>query len=103
MELSQKELDIINFNKDFEEKDKLRKQYQERKYIIKDELHQEKNTIDKLILKMRLAFDFIIKKFEKLENPTEDILNNEELIQGTIYLLFFFGTVTLLLSGLMKK
>lgn len=101
--MSQKELDIINFNKEFEEKDKLEERYQERQYIVKDNPHPEKTSIDKLILKMRVAFDFLIDKLEKMENPINDIINDEDLLQGTIYLLFFFGTVTLLLSGLMKN
>ena len=101
--MSQKELDIINFNKEFEEKDKLEERYQERQYIVKDNPHPEKTSIDQLILKMRVAFDFLIDKLEKMENPINDIINDEDLLQGTIYLLFFFGTVTLLLSGLMKN
>ena len=101
--MSKRELDIINFNKQFEEQDKKNKQYQEREYLVKDKQHPQKTSIDKLILKMRSAFDFLLDKLEKMENPINDILNDEDLLQGTIYLLFFFGTVTLLLSGLMKQ
>ncbi|ADO67235.1 hypothetical protein crov202 [Cafeteria roenbergensis virus] len=103
MKLSQKELDIIKFNKDFEENDKMLNKYQEKDYILNEKHAPQKFAIDKLILKMRLAFDFLLNKLENMESPINDLKNNEELLQGTIFLLFFIGGVTLLLSGLMKE
>lgn len=103
MKLSQKELDIIKFNKDFEENDKILDKYQEKEYILNKKSTPQKLAVDKLILKMRLAFDFFLNKLENMENPINDLKNNEELLQGTIFLLFFIGGVTLLLSGLMKE
>lgn len=103
MEPSKKELDIVNFNKQFEESDIKNNKYQEKEYIIKDKPHPNKNNIDKIILKMRLAFDFLLNKLIKMENPIKEIINNEELLQGTIYFLFFIGSMTLILSGLMKE
>lgn len=98
-----KELNSINFNKEFEDNDKQNNKYQEKQHIIYKQNHPSKNNIDKNILKMRVAFDFLLHSFEKMQNPINNILNNNELLQGTIYLLFFFGTTTLLLSGLLKN
>lgn len=100
---STKELDIIKFNQEFENKDKEQQKYKEKNYFIQEKSHPKKSSIDKIILKMKVAFDFIINKLQNKENPIDYIFANEELLQGTIYLLFFIGGLTLLLSGLMKN
>ena len=92
-EFNKKELDIINFNKEFEEKDKVNK-----KKIIKKTT--DYNEIDTIILLIRKSFYFIIDKIISFSNPINDILKNKELTKGTIYLLFFLGITTMLLSGI---
>ena len=97
-----KELDLIKFNQDFEEQDKLNEFYEPRttqtiKYA------PQKTSIDNIILDMRASFDYLVLKLNKKENPVNDILNNDKLTIGTIYLLFFIGGLTLILSGLMKE
>ena len=63
----------------------------------------KKTSIDNMILDMRASFDYLLLKLNKKENPVNDILNNDKLTIGTIYLLFFIGGLTLILSGLMKE
>ena len=105
MEPSKKELDIVKFNQDFNDNDKQLKQFQENKYQTTTNTisREEINPIEKNILKMRLAFDHIINKIEVLENPIQDITNDDELMQGTIILCLFVGLLTMILSGLMKE
>ena len=104
MELQSQELDIIDFNNKFEEMDI--PYYREKEidpiYEYQNKYNDEKNTIENMILKLRLAFDFILNKLLNRQNPIDEILNDNELLQGTIYLLFFICTLTLLLAGLMK-
>lgn len=99
MELKNKELDIIKFNQDFEAYDKNLKKYYE-KPTIKTIPHR--NDIDFVILNMRMAFDFLLNKIINLENPFPEISQNNQLMRGAIFLSFFIGALTLILSGLMK-
>ena len=103
MNYNKKELDIVKFNDEFEQYDISNKKFQEKKYktLAKQKYNDNIEIIDKTILKMRLAFDFILNKVEFFENPIPEILQNEELTQGTIVLFIFVGLFTMLLSGLM--
>lgn len=97
-----KELDLIKFNQNFEEQDKLNEFYEPR-ITQTTQYAPQKTSIDNIILDMRASFDYLLLKLNKKENPVNDILNNDKLTIGTIYLLFFIGGLTLILSGLMKE
>lgn len=100
-----KELDLIKFNKEFEEKDKENYFLNKPRPVIKkvDPNLLDKNKIDYIIMDLRLAFDFILNSFINKKNPVPGIINNKKLSKGTIYLLFFIGGFTLLLSVIMKE
>ena len=97
-----KELDLIKFNQNFEEQDKLNEFYEPR-ITQTTQYAPQQTSIDNIILDMRASFDYLLLKLNKKENPVNDILNNDKLTIGTIYLLFFMGGLTLILSGLMKE
>lgn len=103
--MEKKELDLAKFNKDFEDNDANNNHFIDNSYDILDEVKPtpEINIIDENLLKMRLAFDFIIKEILDFNNPINDILDKKDLAHGTILLLFFIGGLTLILAGLMKK
>ena len=101
--MEKQELDIIKFNKEFEENDLLNDKYKEKPPIKQVIPHSQKNNLDYMILKMRLAFDFILNKISNYKNPIDDILADEELTQGTIYLSLFLGVMTMILAGLFKS
>ena len=105
MNYNKKELDIVKFNNQFEQYDISQQQQQEKKYKTTTQqiTNPKINTIDKNILKMRKAFDFILQKIEVLENPISDILTQEDLTQGTIMLCLFIGLLTMILAGLMQN
>ena len=98
-----REIDLVKFNRDFDKIDKSIEIYRPDKESKTQYVNSKsKYNIDETILKMRLAFDIILDKIIKKENPINEILSHNKLMEGTIMLLFFIGGLTLILSGLMK-
>ena len=100
-----KEFDIQQFNKDFDSNDNQLEKYKEKEpqFITQKQYHQDKNYIEDNIRKMKITFDFILLKISNFNNPIPYILENDTLTVGTINLLFFFGALNLILSGLLKN
>lgn len=99
-----RELDLVKFNRDFEKIDKSLDVFKPSSNIRNKTKYVNEETkydIDETILKMRLAFDILLDRIIKKQNPINEILSNNKLMEGTIILLFFIGGLTLMLSGLM--
>lgn len=99
---SQNNFDLKIFNQEFDKKELENTKFKPNDFEIKQKHHPKLNDIEKIILAMRLAFEFSLQKILNNQNPLPDILSNSEMTVGLIALSIFIGGMTLLIAGLMK-